>query len=364
MVRKGRGRVMTTKLCAVEIASCYKTKRGEPCLLPKKMAQATPDMKGAIYAISEEVAQAGGRFQLSDLFRTYEMQLQANLDFVNKKKSAFSPPPGGSMHEAGRAFDVDLDALKLSLPAFWEIAARHGVVPIIAAPDPHAKECWHFERRGSHQAVYDYYKAQKANNMKPGQAMAASAILAISERVDQFGANQDEAFAQAALIRLGFDSGNIDGALGPKCRAALTQLGLSGEASALRAGLTDLLQTKFPEEYFDKAVEVDVPVATRPIPSPPPYVPPPASQPAPEAPQAPPPVAKKKPLEKSRSIWGALLAGVMGLAMALKEYSASAWTSLAQMLPFNPIWLLLGVLLLGVFMVIYARIDDRLKSAR
>jgi len=36
---------------------------------------------------------------LSDLLRSYDMQLQAHLDYTSGKKSAFSPAPGGSMHE-------------------------------------------------------------------------------------------------------------------------------------------------------------------------------------------------------------------------------------------------------------------------
>jgi hypothetical protein len=39
------------------------------------------------------------------------MQLQSHLDWKTGKKSAFSPPPGGSLHEAGRALDLDLDSL-------------------------------------------------------------------------------------------------------------------------------------------------------------------------------------------------------------------------------------------------------------
>src|SRR6185295_7452452 len=116
--------------------------------------------------------------------------LQAHLDFTSGKKSAFSPAPGGSMHESGRAFDIDLASTKVNLSTFWEIARGAGVVPIIAKPDPKLSECWHFECRGSHQLVYDYYKAGKGTNFaSPSQAMAASAIVAIGARHDKYKDN-------------------------------------------------------------------------------------------------------------------------------------------------------------------------------
>src|SRR5438045_3166741 len=76
--------------------------------LPDRMAKCSPDTKKAIYAIKADLIKEGGDLILSDLFRSYDMQLQSHKDYVMKKKKAFSPPPGGSMHEAGRAFDMDL----------------------------------------------------------------------------------------------------------------------------------------------------------------------------------------------------------------------------------------------------------------
>lgn len=93
---------------------------------------------------------------LSDLLRSYDMQLQAHLDYTSGKKSAFSPAPGGSMHEGGRAFDLDLGALKIKLGQFWDIARKYGVTPIIKSPNPSASEAWHFDCRGSHERIYAY----------------------------------------------------------------------------------------------------------------------------------------------------------------------------------------------------------------
>lgn len=243
---------MTAPLRTVHIMSIYKV-GGVPVPLPTRMARATPDMKAALMHIGEQVAQRGGRFVLSDLYRSYDMQLQAHLDYKSGKKKAFSPAPGGSMHEAGRAFDVDLEALRMPLAEFWEICRPHGVVPIIPQPTSGASESWHFECRGSHQRVYDYYKERLGKNFRsPAAAMAASAIVCTGVRVDAFGDDGTGAQIQSALIRLGAIIGNLDGDVGPKTRAALEQLGVA--ALQPREQLQELhlqLQEKYPSEYFD-----------------------------------------------------------------------------------------------------------------
>ncbi len=88
-------------------------------LLPGRMAHCT---HAALFRLKEKLVDLGADLVLSDLFRSYDMQLQANLDYVTGKKKAYSPPPGGSLHEAGRAFDLDLGKLKkIGLPKFWTI---------------------------------------------------------------------------------------------------------------------------------------------------------------------------------------------------------------------------------------------------
>ena len=230
--------------------------------MPERMAKVTPDLKRALYGIRDELQAQGGKLELSDLFRTYDMQFQAHLDYASGKKAAFSPPPGSSMHESGRAFDVDLSRIKVSLAAFWEIAKRWGVVPIIDEPKTSISECWHFECRGSHQLVRDHYQAGKGTNFKPAAALAVSAILGSGVPHDRFKGKQDAAYLQSGLIRLGHDIGNIDGDIGPRTLGVLSSLGIvsaSASASASRAeqvaGLDALLQKKFPEEFFDKAID-------------------------------------------------------------------------------------------------------------
>lgn len=248
---------MRTPLEKIEIMSIYRL-GGELVHLPKRMAKTTPDMHLALEQIAKDVKEAGGRLLLSDLFRSYDMQLQAHLDWKTGKKRAYSPAPGGSMHEAGRAFDLSLQDINMKLSKFWEIAAKYGVVPIIDKPKKKKSEAWHFECRGSHIAVYDYYKAKKSPNMKPYKAMVLSAILSIQVHVDRFRKRQNGAYIQAALIRLGEDVGNIDGIIGKNTKTILASLGIEGlEESEILIKIEELLNEKYPNEYIMQVEEED-----------------------------------------------------------------------------------------------------------
>lgn len=247
---------MKTPLIPIDIISIYKNKLGDALPLPKRMAQCTTDTYDALFGIAADVAKKGGKLVLSDLFRSYDMQAQSHQDYVAKRKKAFSPPPGGSLHEAGRAFDLDLSAIKIKLEDFWKIAAKYGVYPIISKPTPGASEAWHFDCRGSHQSVYQYYQDKKGDNFAPYKAMSVSAILAIGVHVDDFGNNQAQAAIQAGLIRLGQTIGNIDGQIGRKTIAALNTLKIpfnSGDPEATLQGIEHLLQQTFINEFKTKA---------------------------------------------------------------------------------------------------------------
>lgn len=240
---------MKTPLNKVDIISIYEV-HGERVLLPKRMAHSTPDTKAALKAISNDLNDVGGKLVLSDLFRSYDMQFQAHLDWKAGKKSAFSPPPGGSLHEAGRAFDLSLKDMKIKLSDFWDIAKKHGVVPIISTPDKRKSEAWHFECRGSHQVVYDYYKNGHGENMEPYKAMAASSILSIGVNIDKFVGNQEAAYLQSCLVRLGFKLGNIDGLIGNKTKQAITDAGsIYTNVDEAILFIEDEMQKKYPHEF-------------------------------------------------------------------------------------------------------------------
>ncbi len=246
-----------TPLVQITIASIYGL-HGAPVPLPSRMARCPPDVKQALERLAAALDAQGGKLVLSDLFRSYDMQLGAHQDHVSGRKSAFSPPPGGSLHEAGRSFDLDLGQLGMKLGQFWQLAAPIGIVPIIDTPDAGASEAWHFECRGSHALVYDYYKAGKGTNFdKPYKAMAASAIVSVGVRVDKFGDGQHDAYVQSGLIRLGHRIGNFDGQIGPNTRDAMAAAGFSGGVifDAIQ-WIDDKLQQAFPAEFFDAAAGV------------------------------------------------------------------------------------------------------------
>lgn len=244
---------MKSPLVPIDIISVYKNKLGDLLPLPARMAQCTPDTYTAIFNIATDLAESGGKLVLSDLFRSHDMQAQSHQDFISGKKKAFSPPPGGSFHEAGRAFDLDLGAMKIPLADFWNIAAKHGVLPIIKAPQPGVSEAWHFDCHGSHQIVYQYYSDGKGTNFKPYAAAAVSGILSIGVNIDSFGTNQTQAAIQSCLIRLGKSIGNIDGQIGQKSHQALEELGIPFNLSNIGDMLIqaeNLVQQAFPNEFI------------------------------------------------------------------------------------------------------------------
>jgi len=148
--------VLITPLVPIDVASIYN--KGP---LPSRTAKCTPDTAATIQAVVDDLRGLGHELRLSDLFRSREMQQQAHLDFTEGRKTAFSPPPGGSMREAGREMDIDLSSIGVPLNQFWEIARSHGFSPIVDSPDPSRSEAWHFGCRGSHDVVHQYVKQGK-----------------------------------------------------------------------------------------------------------------------------------------------------------------------------------------------------------
>ena len=118
--------LLKTPLVPITIRSIY---RDAP--LPARMAVCTPDTRAAILGVIQDLKSLGHDLRLSDLFRSYEMQNEANLDYVQHRKKAYSPPPGSSMHEAGRAMDIDLSSIGVPLAQFWDIAKALIVIALV-----------------------------------------------------------------------------------------------------------------------------------------------------------------------------------------------------------------------------------------
>lgn len=201
----------------VQVKSIY----NNGILLPPRLAQCTPDMANGLTLLQKELSTRNLTLVVSDMYRSYDMQHQAHLDYTSKKKIAFSPPPGGSMHEAGRAIDIDIKCLgHLTLKGFRTIARSIGFMEISLS------EPWHFDFRGSFQKIYTY--ALNHNSQHAYQMMASCAILDQHFKVDNFEHKYKEYNIQSRLVRLDKEIGDIDGIIGRKCLAALKELGYDG----------------------------------------------------------------------------------------------------------------------------------------
>jgi hypothetical protein len=234
--------LLSTPLVPISVASIYNNSA-----LPARMAKCTLDTAAGIQAIVDDLNALGHQLRLSDLFRSYEMQRAANLDYVEGRKKAYSPSPGGSMHEAGRAMDIDLSSMGVPLSQFWDIAKSRGFFPIIDQPIAGRSESWHFDHRGSHNAVYTYIQQGHGGaSIAPYKQMAHSAILAIGVKLDAVP-DQNAAWLQSGLIRLGLDPGRIDGVLGDRSLAAMREAALDADDPA--SALATKLKERYPEEF-------------------------------------------------------------------------------------------------------------------
>ena len=230
---------MLTPLVSVTLPSIY----GNSKPLFPRLARATPDFS----AVLDRVKSMAPALRWSDLYRPYDVQLQSHQDYVTGKKKAFSPPPGGSFHESGRAMDIDLATIGMDLASFWNFLKPLGLVPIIGTPNDKLSEAWHFDFRGSHQVVYDYVASGKVAAMYSPYAQAArSAILATGQHVAGVP-DQDIALIQSGLIRLGQDPGPIDGVAGFRTNAAANAVGATRDNVDTKLG--ELLRAKFPAEF-------------------------------------------------------------------------------------------------------------------
>lgn len=175
------------KLVTINVKGIY----GKPgSSLPASMARLTPDAAQNLAKVEAEIEARGGCFRLSDAYRSSAMQARAHDDYVRGRKRAYSPPAGSSMHEAGRAIDVDLAALinPSSVPkgsqTLNELVVRSifesfGWTFIAPAGNPHlvdVSESWHVEYRGRFQAVYDAVLRKTGSRSKAYHSMAAAAI--------------------------------------------------------------------------------------------------------------------------------------------------------------------------------------------
>jgi len=209
-----------------------------------KAGVATADTASALKSLSDAVLAAGGDFRVTECHRDVGVQKAARAKYdawvaagkpkpgtagFNDKtmKAAFVATPGRSMHNAGRAIDVDLGSIKFlniatdkQLDRLWEIAKPIGWSPVIKSADERASEAWHFDFYGDVAGVL--------SRLGYEQAALCGAILVGHGDLSGFGAE-----VQALLCRAGFDIGKIDGFPGARTRIGLmSALGLSDAAAS------------------------------------------------------------------------------------------------------------------------------------
>jgi murein L,D-transpeptidase YcbB/YkuD len=131
-----------TGVVGVEVPSIY-GRKGDP--LPKRMAKLVTAAAQSLQRVYGAVAAEGGHLLLSDAFRSAEEQQRAHHDYVTGKKSAFSPPSCNSVHEAGRAIDIDAYDTGIGHARVRAILNEHGWVHIVETLT--GNESWHYEFR-------------------------------------------------------------------------------------------------------------------------------------------------------------------------------------------------------------------------
>jgi|GEM_PF-3819255 len=202
--------ILSGELAPVLVPSIY---RNYSVDLPSRLAWFTPDTAVALEKLREQVSHAGGTLYLSDGFRSELDQARARFDYLTgqgryaereslirmfpllrgyvacnngRGKKAFSPEPGGSMHEAGRAIDVDMDPARLGMDqrTFADIAHACGWRDIVHDNfgNPNrvdVREEWHWEFPGPFLAIYEQALAETGSQRHAYREMTRRAIADI-----------------------------------------------------------------------------------------------------------------------------------------------------------------------------------------
>lgn len=205
------------ELVNIQVDDTYENTKYLPNRLAKLIAPAWESLQKVI----KDIHEAGGDFKLTDAYRSNEEQMKAHLDYKLGKKSAYSPPPGNSMHEAGRAIDIawSYDHLGIKQDKAGDILRKHGWTPIVDSFGDLKKrdvsEEWHWEYRGGLEDIY---------NKHGYKGMVEYAIKQIDNYPTDKSYNSDNRIVkdvQNLLNDVGIDPGPIDGVYGSKTERAI-----------------------------------------------------------------------------------------------------------------------------------------------
>lgn len=146
----------------VTVPSSY----GDHVALPQRLAILVEEAALSLQQVYVAMVAAKGHLYISDMFRSFEDQERAYLDWLHGRKAAYSPPPCGSVHEAARAIDINAFDTGIGHAATRKILNDCGWVNI--TPSLTGSECWHYEYRGTQWEAYHDANgyAQMARAMK------------------------------------------------------------------------------------------------------------------------------------------------------------------------------------------------------
>jgi hypothetical protein len=164
-------------------------------------------------------------------------------------KNAYVARPGQSNHGWGAAIDIDEDALIFkgvargsdeALGMFWDIAAKYGFTPIIAHPNVHQSEAWHFDHFGPLRAVYDLFLAHRGDGAAYRNAAAHVATVgaALAGTLPR-GDRTDWKYVQSRALAAGAWAGIPDGLPGKMTKAALKELDI--DAVIVKQGVANIM---------------------------------------------------------------------------------------------------------------------------
>lgn len=136
---------------------------------PQERAWLQKEAMDALMRANIVIQDAGGRLIITDMWRSSQEQLISWNNWLMGRKTSYSPPPGASMHEIGRAVDIDLRDSATKIPPEQVIAAlRASGWRCIALGDQPGH--WHWE-----------FRTKFLQNLKEAKGYSAMVALAFEQ---------------------------------------------------------------------------------------------------------------------------------------------------------------------------------------
>lgn len=202
-----------TGVVNIRVPGIYGTKGGP---LPARMAKLAKPAAVALQKVYRDIVSEGGHLYISDMFRSFAEQQKAHEDWKTGKKSAYSPPACNSVHESGRAMDIDAYDTAIGHKRVRQILNQHGWTNIVDTLT--GDECWHYEFREEKFETIRKEKGYEEMARAMKKAIGNVAKVAIAEnaraKVKQLQQGLNEVMG-AGL--------NVDGYYGPSTKAAVRE---------------------------------------------------------------------------------------------------------------------------------------------